>query len=325
MPARRFSTTSLEDIQDLLVRIAWLYYKENLSQKEIAKELGISRIKVVRFLKKARSSGIVVFHVWGTKNNCLSLEQHLKKRFGLIDAMVVPTARLSPDIRVSLGKAGAQFLYKNLYNGAVIGIAWGRTVYELISNFSGKEVKDVKIVNLMGGLTSSMSLNPYDIGGKLASLVNGQCYYLYAPAVTGSEEACNLYKKESSVRDTLKMALKTNISFVGVGEVSEDWTMVQLGYISLRELKLFKRKGAVGSILGQFFDKDGNKIEYDINKRLIAVPLEELKKLPNVVAVAGGISKAEAILGGIRGKYIKILITDENTAKKILELDSQRK
>jgi len=319
MPKKEVSMS--ENIHDFLVRIAWLYYKERWSQEKIAKDLNICRTKVVRALQKAREDGIVTFYVWGSRNNCLSLEQKLKKRFNLTDAMVIPTS-LSGDVRLSLGKAGAQFLYKNLSNKDIVGIAWGRTIYEVITNFTGKSVENVKVVNLMGGLTTSMSLNPYDIAGKLASMIDGQCYYLYAPAITNSEESCKLFKLEASIKETLQIARNASISLVGVGEVSPRWTIIQLGYMSLQELEVCKAQGAVGSILGQFFDKAGNKIDCEINRRLVALPLEELRNSPNVVTVAGGGSKAKAILGGIRGNYIKILITDERTAIKLIELDT---
>ena len=56
---------------------------------------------------------------------------------------------------------------------------------------------------------------------------------------------------------------------------------------------------------------------------MIGLGIQDIKKTKNVVCVAGLEMKAEAILGAIRGGYIKTLITDESAAKKILLLNRE--
>jgi len=75
----------------------------------------------------------------------------------------------------------------------------------------------------------------------------------------------------------------------------------------------------VGDILGQYFDQEGKILDLDLHQRTIAIPLNELKDMPNVLAVAGGKHKVDAILGAIKGRFIKILVTDEDTAREVIE------
>lgn len=309
---------STED--DLLTRMAWLYYKEDMTQHEIAKRLNLSRSKVVRLLQKAKDEGIVHFHITGPLNNCLHIEQELKSVFKLEEAMVVPVGQYEK-IRETLGKAAAQYLERCLKSGHLFAVGWGRTVYEVARFIRPNNIKNLKIVTLNGGLTTSFYLNPYDVGAKLSSLFRGECYYIHAPAIAASEELCRSFRSDLTVKQALQMARLANYFLVGVGEMSAETTLVSTGYLSLADLEILHRKGAVGNIVGQFFDIEGNIIDCDLHKRIVAFPIGELRKMKNVIGVVGGRDKIEAILGALHGNFIKVLITDEETATSIVNLE----
>ncbi|KKL05889.1 hypothetical protein LCGC14_2601530 [marine sediment metagenome] len=120
------------------------------------------------------------------------------------------------------------------------------------------------------------------------------------------------------------MAKLANYSLVGIGEMSAETTLISTGYISLADVGILHRKGAVGNIVGQFSDIEGNIIDCDLHKRIVAFPIEELRKMKNVIGVAGGKNKIEAILGALQGNFITVLITDEETATLIINLEKNR-
>ncbi len=309
---------------DLLTRMAWLYYKENMTQDDIAKRLNLSRSKVVRLLQKANDEGIVHFHITGPLNNCLHIEQELKSVFALEDAMVVPVGQCE-EIRETLGKAAAQYLERCLKSGHLFAVGWGRTVYEVVRFIRpNNNIDKLKIVTLNGGLTTSFYLNPYDVGARLSSLFRGECYYIHAPAIAASEELCRSFRSDLTVKQALQMAKLANYSLLGVGEMSAETTLISTGYINLTDVEILHRKGAVGNIVGQFFDIEGKIIDCDLHKRIVAFPIEELRKMKNVIGVAGGKNKTEAILGTLHGNFIKVLITDEETAISIMNLEKDR-
>ena len=117
----------------------------------------------------------------------------------------------------------------------------------------------------------------------------------------------------------MQMAKLANIAVVGVGPMSSNATFTQFGYITPQELEILQKQGGVGDILGQFYDKDGQRLQVNFHNRLISVSLEDLKNMQHVVGIAGGEYKAEAIKGALRGRYLHSLITDENTALKLLQ------
>jgi len=307
---------------DLLVRMAWLYYEEGFTQDQIARKFSLSRSKVVRLLKRAREEGIVSFHITSPGGNCLSLEKKLISLFNLKDAMVVPLVN-QEKVRDTLGKAAAQYLERHLKDGQLLAIGWGRTIHKMADHIRPGQFKNLRIVNLMGGLTTSLSLNPYDIGGKLASVWGGECYYVYAPAIAASEKLCTSFKSELTVKTALDMARLADYSLVGIGEVGRENTLTQMGYISLPETEILIKKGAVGNIMAQFFNIKGEKVDCELHRRIVSLSIEELRELRNVIGVAGGGRKVKSILGALQGKFIKILITDESTAKAIIKLQEE--
>ena len=311
-----------DPMTDLITRIAWLYYKEGLNESQIATMLGLSRSKVGRLLQKAREDGIVHFQVLGPTGNCLEIEKKLIDVFHLQDAVVVPTV-LENKIRESLARAAAQYLERHLTSGSLFAVGWGITISEVPKFIRSQGIHNLRIVTLNGGLTPSFYLNPYDVGSRLAYIFGGQCYYVHAPAITTSEDLCRSLKTDATVQQALEMAKHADYSMVGIGRAGAESTLVKMRYLNLGETEALRRQGAVGDILAQFFNAQGKKVDCDLHKRIVAFPIEDLSKMKNVIGLAGGKNKAEAILGALNGGFIEILITDEETAESVMKLKKE--
>jgi DNA-binding transcriptional regulator LsrR (DeoR family) len=76
----------------------------------------------------------------------------------------------------------------------------------------------------------------------------------------------------------------------------------------------------VGDIGGQFITLSGKLHPTTYNQCMIGLTLEEMKQIPNTIAVAMGANKVKAILGGLRTGVIDILCTDLDTAQEVLRL-----
>jgi DNA-binding transcriptional regulator LsrR (DeoR family) len=81
----------------------------------------------------------------------------------------------------------------------------------------------------------------------------------------------------------------------------------------------------VGDICARHYDAFGNELDIDLNHRVVGIELEALHNIPHVIGVAGGEAKAEAILGALRGEHVNVLVTDDATALKVLELSGSRR
>jgi DNA-binding transcriptional regulator LsrR (DeoR family) len=124
---------------------------------------------------------------------------------------------------------------------------------------------------------------------------------------------------EHSVREIARMAPLAAFSVIGIGAMNDEATVLKAGALSQNDFLYLKMHGAVGDILCHFFDKQGNVLTTPLEERLVTTPLDVLKSLANVTAVAAGKNKREAINGALALGYIDILITDEDTAQWLID------
>lgn len=302
-----------------MARVAWLYYEEGLTQQQIAKRLGVTRLRVNKLLSRAREEGVVQIHIVGPMAGCFSLEAKLKDGFGLKDCIVVPTPEDAKMVRSVIGAACANYLAKSLHEGDVLGTAWGSTVFEVARYLKPIKVADLSVVLLLGGLTNDPpSVNPFDIAKTVADKCGGKCYYLFAPSIVDSREIRDAIMSDGRLRSTFEIARQAKKALLGVGEATENAVLVRTGFINASKMTELRLKGAVGDLLGRFFDIHGRPIESDINDRVIGLTLEEVRDIKLTIGVAGGPSKVRPILGALRGKYLDVLVTDEQTAGAVL-------
>lgn len=308
---------------DLVTRVVWMYYKEKMTQAEIAVHTSLSRQKVQRYLEKARDLEIIQFNVKHPKANLLMIEEDLKKKFALKDAVVVPARNTDAQgLRKSFCMAGAHYLERKLAdaNNYTLGVGWGNTTAYLADYFQPDYSHSaIRVASLIGNLMLNVSMNPFLLGQKIAEKLHAPFYNIWAPAIAQTKESARIFMSEPWVHEVLAIAEKANINLLSIGELSHSASLFQMGYLSESDLKRLSKKGAVGDILCRFFDSQGSIIEDEIHERVVGIPLESLCDRNKIsIGIAGGASKERAIIAAIQRKYINVLITDEDTAKEIL-------
>ncbi len=303
---------------DLVSRIAWLYFMKGHTQRDISEMLGLSRMQVQRSISKSKTTGLVQIQIVDPLTTCFEKEDKLKTHFPLIDVVVIPTPDDKGKLKESLGKVAAGYLLRKVRDNQVIGVGWGTTLHEITKFVSRKPLTDSHVVSLIGGWTKRADESPFEVAGKVANALNIDCYYISAPAVADSPRSRSIIASETSVNQTLKMARKSDVAILGIGNAGGGSSLVKAGIVSPEEIKQLRDMGAVGDICAQFFNQEGVAVESGYMKRVIGVSLEDLKKIGMVIGVAGGENKKEAIRGALRGGYLNALITDEETAMGIL-------
>src|SRR4029079_16087520 len=174
--------------KQLEVRAAWLYYMEGLTQADIARRLGTTRLRINRILVDARRNGLVGITLNSELASCVELEQRLIRDFKLKDAVIVPTPEDEEQIPVILGRAAAGFVSHFLESHRIrgFGIGWGRTLREMIRHVRAGRYPDLCVNSMMGGLTRGLEINTFDIVSGLGRRLRCECHDPTAPVHTGT-------------------------------------------------------------------------------------------------------------------------------------------
>lgn len=319
----------VEDLQyDLLAEVASLYYEQDLGQAEIGQRLGLSRVKVYRLLKKAREAQVVQITIHWPIDRDSRLEEELCACFGLDKALVLKSAPqdFGPNgaglgLR-RLGQMAARHLAMTLRDGMTLAVCLGRSSYEVINAFQPGTRTRVNVAQAMGSIPTAIpDLDSAVLTRQLARKLGGQILLLSSPLIVNSPAAAALLRSQPVIERTLHAARNADIALVGIGGITPDTThYVEAELITADQLRQLEAEGAVGDTGGQFIHESGRLHPGAINKCIIGLTLDELRRIPNTIAVAAGTAKVKAILGALRSGVLNALCTDQQTAAELVRL-----
>ena len=305
----------------LILQAARLYYKDSLTQQQVAQELGVSRPTVSRLLTQARKEGIVRITVVDTFATFEELETSLTSAFHLRQAVVVAGEGASGELlRRRLGLATAEYLCSALNDGDLVGMGWGRTLHAVVEVLDTERQVDIQVFPLLGGLGQlSPSFQVNHLARRLAEAFGGNWLALYAPAFVSDPSTCQALFQVADVEAVLQSWPQLDVVMVGIGHfaLQRQSSMFFADYMDDALFLELEQRGAVGDLCGRFFDAQGQQCI--VEPGVVGISLEQLKALDHVVGVAGGEEKVAAILGALRGEYLNVLVTDTVTARAVLE------
>ncbi|MDP4161818.1 MAG: sugar-binding transcriptional regulator [Bacillota bacterium] len=305
-----------------LVEIAKMYYESNFSQQEIAEKLKISRPTVSRLLLQAIEEGVVTINISNPEEDVQQLSDQLKNKFGLENCIVASISKYEDDlIKEKLGEVAASYLHGIVKNGDTIGITWGTTLYQLVKKIEPKNVKDVTVVQLNGGVSYSES-NTYasDIINGLADAFHTTPHFLPVPAVVDHVVVKQAITADRNIKKVLELGEKANIALYTVGAPGEQSTLMRAGYFLESDVETLTSNHTVGDVCSRYIDISGRISNSLLDNRTIGIELSHLKEKEYSILIAGGNNKTDGIYGALCGRYANVLITDQYTAKSLLEM-----
>ncbi|ABR73556.1 DNA-binding transcriptional regulator [Actinobacillus succinogenes] len=313
------------DEKRLLAKIAKLYYDEKMKQTDIAKSLNLSQSFISRSLTKCIAEGIVQINVIPPPNIFLDLEQILQKRFALSQVIIVDSDEHDNEeqIQRAIGSAAAYYLQVTSQPNQLIGIsAWSDTIRAMVDTMMPLNIKAKGVVQLLGGVGINGNVQANLSTYTLAQKLNCPAYLLPSQNISSTDEVSykNELLKNPEVAQVIELFDTIDCAIIGIGRLEPSASLKKSGiyYNSCMKEKL-KSKGAVGDICLHYFNNDGTPVLSNMEDPAIGIDLEKLKKCPKVIALAGGIEKAEAIKAALIGGYIDILVIDKLTAQLLLQ------
>ncbi len=310
--------SSVED-RRLLVKVAYMYYEEGATQSEIAKAIGVSRSLISKYLARAKDTGVVEITIHDDESHpFMAIESKVERRYDLREVVCVASGE-EESTKARLGAAASKYLLRMIKDGQTIGLSSGTTMNEVAKALPIHHYSDLTFVPLVGGMGDErVDIHSNSIVAKFAESLNAHYKLLHAPVLVDSKEAREVIVEQSSIKSTFDIASNSDIAVVGIGGTPEHSTMVK-SYLHQVNQEDFDYDDIVGDICYNFIDSNGHAFSNPWNDKVITMELENLKKIPLVIGVASGKEKVEAIKSSLIGKLIDVLITDEVTAKALLD------
>ncbi len=311
--------------RETLVKAARMYFLDGSSQQEIAAALGTSRSNVSRMLAAARQQGIVEIRIVDGAQRLDSVEAELKQRFGLLDCQV---AAHSPGSTPSqtVAKLSSQWLLDSIQDGQRLALSWGTALQARVWALSAGRQYDLEVMQLVGGLSSvDAEVTGQELVRELATRLGARYRYLHAPALVANHAAAVAFLSERSVSSAMDAAKSADIAFVGVGTYgdSSSAAIIDAMALSPADRAELDALSPAGDICARYYDINGVPVALDVvHDHVIAVDLDDLRRVPMVVGVTCGRVKAPGLVGALRGGHLDVLICDEGAARAALALDS---
>lgn len=303
-----------------MLKISYLYYQEEKTQEEISRLFGVSRFKISRTLKEAKRKGYVTITINFPRGDLTDLEIKLAKKFKFEQAIVVKInefSKLSSADQVT--RAGADYLRQIVGQYRIFGVTWGRTVSRVVTYLEPIEVSNLTLVQIGGGLGTIEGTDNNMLTMMLGQKLGAKALVIPAPVIVRNRSIRDTLFKEDKIRATLKIARKADLVLFGVGIIGKEGLLWRSGFLEDDDTVKLKKSGAVGQICGRSFNAAGQNCWDELDDRTIGLNLDELRSIKRKICIAFGPEKVEAILGALRGRLLNVLVTDENTAVRLLK------
>jgi len=310
-----------------IYRIARSYYKDGLSQDEISKREGFSRSQVSRLIDKARAMGMVRIELVPPVEPRSAELAAIERSLGLQRVVVAPLRaserRDGAAVARAIAAAAADYVPDAIAGRKVVGLGWGRTLYEtseqLPDGLEGDaERRFVPLVGTSGDEDPNLQINT--IIDRFSSKFRSRGLFVNAPAVREKVGALSRIERErmATLREIWDQ-VEAAVVGLGAPPVESSGFIAELPQSARDELAA---RGAVGDMLGQFFLEDGAVIEIEDGYERLAFDLARLRSLERVICLAGGAAKVRGIVAAAKAGYITDLVTDEATAAALFGLVS---
>jgi DNA-binding transcriptional regulator LsrR (DeoR family) len=302
----------------LAATVARRYYLDGESKSDIADRLGVSRFKVARLLDQARRTGLVRIELDYRGELDLELSVRVAETYGLRHCLVVDTGdEDQAQLRDSLGRAAAQLLTEIVTPDDVLGLAWARSLMAMRSALT--RLPPCPVVQLTGALSRpDVDESSIELVRDVARVSDGPAYYFYAPMILPDASTVRALRTQPEIARAVSRFPSVTKAVVGLGAWKAGLSTVADAVTDSERAEMYAL-GVRAELCGVLLDAGGNPVTTSITERLIGIDAEGLLAIPDVIALAYGTAKAEAVTAGLRGGFANSLITHTSMARRLLD------
>lgn len=292
------------------------YFIAQRTKSEIADEMNLSRFKVARLIDEAIAEGIIQFKISEPDDLNTELGDALCRAYGVKVAIVLQGPDLSAaQVMEPLGNLAAQYLEETLLDGQVLGVTWGRTLAAAARALT--HLPKVDVVQASGNPSGiGFSQNPVELVHSVASRIGGKAYPIYGPMWADDPTLIERLRREPSIFGALALYDRIDVFMTGIGAWPHESGLAHGFPARWRDAAL--AAGVKADLCATLIDGDGGVVGSPLDTNGVCVNTAQLRRIPQVIGVAGGIEKVEAVRAVLRGRWINVLITDAGVARGLL-------
>ncbi|MFR9726372.1 sugar-binding transcriptional regulator [Streptomyces sp. MS19] len=295
------------------------FYLEGKSKIQIADEFGVSRFKVARVLESAVEHDLVRIEIRVPAELDAERSDALRARYGLRHVVVAEsqadTADDTPDPE-HLGEVAAELLGELVSEGDVLGLAWGRSTIHMAQAL--RSLPPCTVVQLTGVYDAGTAeRGSVEAVRRAAAVSGGEAHPIYAPMLLPDTTTAAALRRQTGIASAFEYFDKVTIAAVSIGSWEPGVSTV-LDMLGDAERRHYASLGIAAEMSAHLFAADGRRIGRDLGERCITVEAERLRRIPEVVAIAGGRRKADAIGAVLRSGLVTSLVTDVTAADRLL-------
>ncbi|SIS94051.1 sugar-binding transcriptional regulator [Paracoccus saliphilus] len=304
-----------------LAQVCWQYYVNELTQAEIAKYLGVTRLRVNQAIQKAKSTGAVRVQIESPYLPRIELQERLQERFGLRRVQVAPTHPQIYDFHRPAGAALASYMLDRVKSGEWrrIGVSWGMTLQATIDRLPKLSMPDVEIISMIGGTSRGEMFNSFGIASGFAERFGARYSLLAAPIFLGEEVERRAFLAQENFEKHFKKLETLDAAILTASNISAKSYLISSGLPEGVTSEGLIASGAIGDVVCRFLDIDGKLVSDKLDRQTIGIELEILKSVPDRILAAAGPHKVDIIRVIASQGIATTLITDDVTAKLLLD------
>lgn len=252
---------------------------------------------------------VILFEISGN----FELRDKVCKSLGIKEVIIInDSVDDNESAIVELSKEACKYFLKTVSNKDIVGITGGYTMSEFANQMPRKVFTDMMIVPARGGLGDILQIQSNAIVANLAEKLSADYKLLQIPDNIPKDILESIYD-DKNIKSTYEYIQKLDYLIFGIGNAKE---MAERRNTDKKIWRKINDAGAVAESFGYYFDING-KIVFETST--VGIKLEQYSKMTNILAIAGGEKKAEAILAISQINKNLVLITDKGASKAILK------
>jgi DNA-binding transcriptional regulator LsrR (DeoR family) len=301
----------------LSASVARRYYLDGRTKIEIAEEFKLSRFKVARLLDDARASGLVRIEIGHPGVVDVDLSGRLMEALGLKHCVVTDTpGEDSATLREHLGVATAELLTEIVTTDDVLGLSWSRAVSAMARSLH--RLAPAPVVQLTGALArSALDNSSIELVREVAQISGGPAYFYYAPMAVPDAITARTLRQQPEVARTFSLMASVTIAIVGIGAWAPEQSTLYDAASEIERADLLRR-GVVAEVSGVITDANGKVVPAGLTERMIGISAAQMCAVPEVIGIAYGLGKLDAVLAAVRGGLVDSLVTHSTLATALI-------